>query len=173
MIAAPRVIVRRRSIPTWGVLLLVPAGAVCFLIGLSFLTVPMFGPKKTGDERAALVSMRIIQQAELIYESTYPANGFACTLAALGGDPRAGAPSPAAAQLIQADLASGLTSGYFFSASCADKVTKNGVYRYDKFAVLAVPVVPGKTGNRGFCGDQFGNIQYDPAGGTNCTQPIE
>ncbi len=28
------------------------------------------------------------------YESTYPANGYACTLTALGGDPNSGAPSP-------------------------------------------------------------------------------
>jgi type IV pilus assembly protein PilA len=155
------------------VLLLAAAGAVCFLIGLSFLTVPMFGSKKTEDERAALRSMRAIQQAEMVYESTYPANGFACTLAALGGDRSAGAPSPEAAQILQADLASGFKSGYIFSVNCTDKVTKDGIYRYNKFAVTAVPRIVGETGTRGFCGDQFGAIQYDPAGGANCTQPLE
>jgi type IV pilus assembly protein PilA len=133
----------------------------------------MFGSKKTDHERAALHSIRAIQQAEMVYESTYPAKGFACTLAALGGDPSAGAPSPTVAQLVEKDLASGIKSGYIFSVSCNDKVTKNGIYRYNKFAVTAVPQIVGKTGTRGFCGDQFGNIQYDPAGGTNCTQPLE
>jgi type IV pilus assembly protein PilA len=133
----------------------------------------MFGSKKADHERTALLSMRAIQQAELMSESMYPANGFACTLAALGGDPSAGSPSPTAAQLIQADLASGFKSGYIFSVSCTDKVTIKGVDRYISFAVTAVPQLVGKTGTRGFCGDQFGNIQYDPAGGTNCTQPVE
>jgi type IV pilus assembly protein PilA len=91
----------------------------------------------------------------------------------LGGDPSAGAPSQTVAQLVEKDLASGIKSGYIFSVSCNDKVTKNGIYRYNKFAVTAVPQIVGKTGTRGFCGDQFGNIQYDPAGGANCTQPLE
>jgi type IV pilus assembly protein PilA len=155
------------------VLLLGSAAAVCFWIKSSFLTIPMFGSEKPVDERTALRSIRAIQQAEMEYASTYPADGFACTLGELGGDPRAGAPSPVAAQLIQADLASGIKSGYSFSISCKDSVVKNGIYRYNKFAVTAVPVAVGKTGTRGFCGDQFGNIQYDPAGGANCTQPLE
>ena len=54
-----------------------------------------------------------------------------------------------------------------------DRVAKNGIYRNDKYAVTAVPQIVGKTGTRGFCGDQFGNIQYDPAGGINCSQPLE
>jgi type IV pilus assembly protein PilA len=157
----------------WAVLLLAAVGAVGFAIRLSFLTSPMFRSKKTEDERAALRSMRAIQQAEMVYESTYPANGFACSLAVLGGDRSAGAPSPEAAQILQADLASGIKSGYIFSVSCNDKVTKNGIYRYNKFAVIAVPQIVGETGTRGFCGDQFGAIQYDPAGGSNCTQPLE
>jgi type IV pilus assembly protein PilA len=173
MNAAPRLAVRWKSNLKWAVLLLAAAGAAGFLIGLSFLTIPMFGSKKTEDERAALHSIRAIQRAELLYASTYPANGFACTLAALGGDPSTGAPSPAAAQLIPTDLAFGIKSGYYFSISCTNKVTKNGVYRYNKFAVTAFPQIVGKTGTRGFCGDQFGIIQYDPAGGTNCTQPRE
>jgi type IV pilus assembly protein PilA len=158
------------SILMWAVFLL---AAVVFLIGLSFLTIPMLGSKKTEDERTAILSIRVIQQAEMVYASTYPAIGFACALAELGGDPRAGAASPAAAQLIQTDLASGFKSGYIFSITCTDKVTRNGIYRFNKFAVTAVPQLVGKTGTRGFCGDQFGSIQYDPAGGANCTQPLE
>jgi type IV pilus assembly protein PilA len=30
----------------------------------------------------------------------------------------------------------------------------------------------GKTGNRGFCSDEFGTIKQDPAGGTNCVQNV-
>ena len=133
----------------------------------------MFGSRKAEHERAALDSIRAIQRAETVYASSYPANGFACTLAELGGDPSTGAASPQAAQILKADLSAGVRSGYVFTLSCIDRVTKNGIYRNDKYAVTAVPQIVGKTGTRGFCGDQFGNIQYDPAGGINCSQPLE
>lgn len=171
MIALHRLVVPWRSISVPAGLLFAFAGAVCFVVSLSFL--PKFGPEKPADERAALRSMRAIQQAEMEYASMDPAQGFVCELAELSGDAKAGAPSPAAAQLIPADLASGTKLGYFFSVSCTDRVIMNGIYRYDKFEVTAVPVVVGKTGTRGFCGDQFANIQFDPAGGSNCTQPLE
>ena len=41
------------------------------------------------------------------------------------------------------------------------------------YKVTAVPERPGKTGNRGFCGDLSGAIAADPAGGTNCTETVE
>jgi type IV pilus assembly protein PilA len=173
MNAAARLAARWESVPVWAMPLLI-AGAVVFFLGLILLAIPLWGSiEKTKDERAALLSIRTIRLAELTYESIYPANGFACTLAALGGDPRVGAASQVAAQLIPVDLASGTKSGYAFSVNCTDSVIKNGIYRYNKFAVTAVPADVGKTGTRGFCGDQFGNIQYDPLGGNNCTQPIE
>jgi type IV pilus assembly protein PilA len=125
------------------------------------------------SEASAIRSIQAITQAQQQYESTYPANGFACSLASLGGDPSAGAPSPAAAQIIPGDLASGFNSGYLFTIGCKDKMTINSLHRYNSYTVTAVPQTVGKTGNRGFCGDQFGTIKTDPAGGANCTQPLQ
>ena len=48
--------------------------------------------RKQANETSAIQSVRTIAQAELQYNSAYPANGFACSLANLGGDPKAGAP---------------------------------------------------------------------------------
>jgi type IV pilus assembly protein PilA len=154
-------------------LLLAVGGALRYVAGVGFLGTTSFGSSQHSREIMAIESIRMVQQAEMAYESTYPANGFACTFAELGGDPSAGAASPHAAQILRADINSGSNPGYIFSISCPDPVTRNGMYRYDKFAVTAVPKLVGKTGTRGFCGDQFGNIQYDPAGGANCTQPLE
>jgi type IV pilus assembly protein PilA len=118
--------------------------------------------------------MRAISMAEVQYESTYPANGLACSLAALGGDPSSGAPTPAAAQMLQSDLASGYKSGYIFSIGNCTKVSINGTDRITGYTVTAVPQTVGKSGNRGFCGDQYGGApKYDPAGGTNCTQQLQ
>ena len=49
----------------------------------------------------------------------------------------------------------------------------NGTDRITGYQVTAVPQTVGKTGDRGFCSDQFGTIKADPAGGTNCTQAIQ
>jgi type IV pilus assembly protein PilA len=41
---------------------------------------------QTTDQRPAINSLRIIVTAEIMYSSSYPASGFACSLTALGGD---------------------------------------------------------------------------------------
>src|SRR3981189_1322270 len=48
--------------------------------------------RKQANETSAAQSVRTIAQAELQYNSAYPANGFTCSIAALGGDPKSGAP---------------------------------------------------------------------------------
>jgi type IV pilus assembly protein PilA len=75
--------------------------------------------------------------------------------------------------MLQGDLASGFKSGYIFTIGNCTKVTVNGTDRITGYTVTAVPQTVGKTGDRGFCSDQFGTIKYDPAGGTNCTQPLQ
>jgi type IV pilus assembly protein PilA len=107
------------------------------------------------------------------YNSAYPANGFSCSLAALGGQPGSGAPSAQAAQLIPADLTTGQKAGYTFAITNCSKVTVNNQDMYTSYTITAVPQAVGKTGDRGFCADENNVIKYDPAGGTNCTQPIQ
>ena len=66
---------------------------------LMLIAIPTVGSlTKRANDLSAIQSIRAISQAELQYSSTYPANGFACSLTALGGDPSDGAPSPAACQ---------------------------------------------------------------------------
>ena len=129
--------------------------------------------RKQAQETSAVQSLRTIGQAELQYNSAYPANGFSCSLATLGGDPKSGAPTAQAAQLITPDLAAGQKAGYTFAISNCTKVTVNNQDMYTSFEITAVPNSIGKTGDRGFCTDENNTIRYDPAGGTNCTQPIQ
>jgi type IV pilus assembly protein PilA len=141
---------------------------------LMLIAIPTVGSlKKRANDLSAVNSVQTITKAELQYESTYPANGYACTLVALGGDPSAGAPSPTAAQILPMDLASGFKSGYIFTITNCSKVTINGTDRITGFTVTAVPQTVGKTGDRGFCSDQFGTIKYDPAGASNCAQTLQ
>ncbi len=129
--------------------------------------------RKQADETSAVQSMRTIGQAQLQYNSAYPANGFACSLATLGGDPKSGAPTAQAAQLLTADLAAGQKAGYTFAITNCTKVTVNNQDMYTGYEITAVPNSIGRTGDRGFCTDENSTIRYDPAGGTNCTQPIQ
>ncbi len=128
--------------------------------------------RSQANETAAMEELRTINSAEIQYETNYPDHGFACGMAQLGGDVKTGAPSAQGAQLIPPDLATGYKSGYLFAITNCTKVTVNNQDVYTSFNVTAVPQSVGKTGHRGFCMDQTGEIKADPAGGTNCTQPI-
>jgi type IV pilus assembly protein PilA len=141
---------------------------------LMLIAIPTVGAlKKNANRLSAMQSIRAVQQAEMQYSSTYPTNGYACTIAALGGESSAGAPSPAAAQILQGDITSGHKSGYVISISNCQKVTVNGTDRNTSYTVTAVPETVGKTGDIGFCSDDGGPIKSDPAGGTNCTQLVQ
>ncbi|HMD78152.1 MAG TPA: prepilin-type N-terminal cleavage/methylation domain-containing protein [Terracidiphilus sp.] len=128
---------------------------------------------KHSHELSAKKSLQTIQQVQTMYESDYPSNGFACNLAYLGGDPSAGPPSPTSAQMLPQDLASGFKSGYIFAIGNCTKMTANGTDRVTSYTVTAVPATVGKSGDLGFCLDQYGAIKSDPAGGTNCTQLVQ
>jgi type IV pilus assembly protein PilA len=130
--------------------------------------------KKQANELSATQTVGAIGKAEMSYISAYPSNGYACTLAALGGDPKAGAPSAQAAQLLDPQLAAtAQKSGYTFNITNCTKVTVNSQDTYTSYEVTGVPQTVGKTGDRGFCSDENNIVKYDPAGGTNCTLNIQ
>ncbi len=154
----------RKGLPVWA-WVLIGLGAFFFIVVpllLALIAIPTVGSmRKKANDVSAIQSIRTIITAENMYEVNYSANGFACSLSALGGDPKSGPPDPRAAQLIQPDLASGVKSGYLFKITGC---TNNA------YTLTAVPLRIGSTGDRGFCADQSGIIKFDPAGGTNCTQ---
>lgn len=140
---------------------------------LMLIAIPTVGSlKKKANDLSAIQSIHTILNAENMYESNYPTNGYTCSMAALGGDPKSGAPSPTSAQLVQPDLASGLKSGYIFNISNCTKINAGGTDRITGYTVTAVPQTVGSTGDRAFCSDQSGIIKFDPAGGSNCTQTL-
>jgi type IV pilus assembly protein PilA len=161
---------RRSALPN-GFTLMELLIVIAIILILMLMAVPTIGVmKKHANETSAINSLRTIVTAEIMYSSSYPANGFACSLTALGGDPASGVPTLAAAQLIQADLASGYKSGYIFNITNCSKTTVAGTDHLNGYTVTAVPEAVGKTGDRGFCSDQNGGSpKYDPEGGTSCT----
>ena len=140
---------------------------------LMLIAIPTVGSlKKKANDLSAIQSIHTIINAQNMYESNYPTNGYACSMAALGGDPKSGAPSATAAQLIQPDLASGVKSGYIFNITNCSKVNLGGTDRITGYSITAVPETVGATGDRAFCADQSGIIKFDPAGSTNCSQTL-
>ena len=140
---------------------------------LMLIAIPTVGSlKKKANDLSAVQSIHTIINAQNMYESNYPTNGFACSMAALGGDPKTGAPTPTAAQLIQPDLASGIKSGYIFNIGPCTKINAGGTDRITGYTITAVPQTVGSTGDRAYCSDQSGIIRFDPAGGSNCTQTL-
>jgi type IV pilus assembly protein PilA len=144
---------------------------ISIILILMLMAVPTIGSmKKHANETSAINSLQTIVTAEFMYQSTYPRKGYACSLAALGGDPSLGEPSADGAQLIKPDLASGNKTGYIFSITKCVKAG-NGSDFVKGYSVTAIPETVGKTGDRGFCIDEGGGSpKYDPAGGTNCSQ---
>ena len=86
---------------------------ISIMLILMLIAIPnMLNLKATANETSAKQSLRAIQEAETQYATNFPANGFACSLAALGGNASSGAPNPQASQLLQGDLAGGEKAGY-------------------------------------------------------------
>ncbi|MGA7521206.1 MAG: type II secretion system protein [Acidobacteriaceae bacterium] len=146
---------------------------ISIMLILMLIAIPnMLNLTATANETSAIQSLRTIHEAEIEYNTTYPQNGYACTMAALGGNASSGPPTPQQAQLLQPDLASGVKSGYVFNLTNCTKTTVNNQDMYTSFEATAVPQAVGKTGHNGFCLDMTGEIKKDPAGGTNCTVPL-
>jgi type IV pilus assembly protein PilA len=147
---------------------------ISIMLILMLIAIPnMLNLKSEANETSALQSLRAIQEAETQYNAEYPANGFACSLPALGGLASSGPPSPTSAQLLQPDLAGGQKSGYTFAIVNCTKTTVNNQDMYTSYEATAVPQAVGKTGHNGYCLDMTGEIKKDPTGGTNCTVPIQ
>jgi type IV pilus assembly protein PilA len=165
----------RLTAPDEGFTLIELLIVMSIILILVTLAVPQYNKViKTTNQTSAVNSLKQIHSAELQYSSAYPANGFSCTLPALGGEPSSGAPSPQAAQVLDPRLAaSGVKSGYQFNVSNCTKQTVGNQDMFTGFQVTATPITVNKTGDLGYCMDENGLIKSDPAGATNCTQALQ
>jgi type IV pilus assembly protein PilA len=147
---------------------------ISIILILMLVAIPTAGKiRKHANELSAQKSLQTLQEAESMYESTYPTAGFACNLTSLAGEPSAGPPSATAAQVINGELATGIKNGYIFNITDCTKATVNNSDRITSYTATAVPATPGKSGDRGFCLEAGGAMKADPAGGTNCTQSVQ
>jgi type IV pilus assembly protein PilA len=147
---------------------------ISIMLILMLIAIPNFSNMKSqANETSAIQSLRAIYEAQIQYQTNYPASGFAPNLTMLGGASSSGPPTAQSAQVLDTNLSTGQKSGYTFAIVNPTKVTVNNQDMYTSYEATAVPQAVGKTGHRGFCIDQAGEIKADPTGGTNCTVPLQ
>jgi len=144
--------------------------AVAAILIIAAIAIPnLLRSRMAANEASAVGSIRAINVAAIGYNTTY-GNGFPPSLAAIGTT--AGmAVGCTNAQLIDSGLTTGTRSGYTFalqhgltqltsvSSSCS------GGYGYaDGYAIEAIPVTVGTTGQRAFCLDATGVIRFNATG---------
>ena len=130
---------------------------VAIILIIAAIAIPnLLRARMAANESSAVSAVRTLNTGEVTYYSTYPTDGYASTLVELG--PSAAnpcAPASANACLIDSVLASGTKSGYNFTVG-GTSGTPAVVYTSQ-----AAPVVVGQSGQRYFCSDQSGVIEYN------------
>jgi type IV pilus assembly protein PilA len=144
------------------ILCLFAAGVLALLIVSTIILPAVLKSKIQANETSAIASLHAISQSQLQYQTAHPADGFACSLQTLESDPT-----------LTPGLDSEQKNGYTFSVGNCNKVTVNGHDSYTSYQATAVPQTLGKTGIRGFCMTEQGDIKADPAGGVNCTDAMQ
>jgi type IV pilus assembly protein PilA len=135
---------------------------VAIILIIAAIAIPnLLRSRIAANEASAVGSLRTLNTAEITYNTSYPTQGFACTLGQMG-PVSGGTANSTAAGLIDANLASGTKSGYTFALSGC-----TGTPAVD-YKIAAAPTSPGTTGQRYFCTDSSGVIKYDATSGANC-----
>jgi len=143
---------------------------VAIILIIAAIAIPnLLRSRMAANEASAVGSVRTINTAQVTYNSTYN-DGFSTTLATLGGAAGVAA-SCNNAELVDPLLSAGQKTGYTFrvqAGTVAVTVQPAGCANpgdVDGYTVTAVPVNVGTTGQRSFCSDGSGVIQFLATGG--------
>ena len=141
---------------------------VAIILIIAAIAIPnLLRARMAANEASAVGSVRTLTTSNVTYNSTW-GNGFAPSLAVLGGV-AGGAATCDVALLIDNTLAStGQKSGYSVSyfvgspnlAAAPGCANPGG----NTFAFTALPVNPGTTGQSSFCAAEDGVVRRDPLG---------
>ncbi len=149
---------RHRKLEQWGFSVIELIVVVAVILLIAAIALPrMFNARKKASEASVVGSMRAIQIAEAVYQSTYPAKGYSPSLANLGNNGSAcETTSPTNACLIDSVLASGLKDGYIFD------LLGDGKTPDQSYTLTATPQ-SSASGPCTFSSDQSGGIQSSAA----------
>jgi type IV pilus assembly protein PilA len=133
---------------------------VAIILIIAAIAIPnLLRSRMAANEASAVGSLRTINTAEVTFATTYPAQGFAPTILALGGAaPCINALVTGACLIDDVLSTTGKKSGYTFTA------VGTGALPMVQYTGTAIPTVLGQSGQRAFFSDQSGVIRYDATG---------
>ena len=132
--------------------------AVVFFVLSFFFVLPQLSrTREAWNEAGAVNVLRKINTAQVTYGATYPHKGAASTLVELGPPPDGKEPSENAADLIDAQLVTGETSGYRVTLSPGPRDTKGSMASY---TISAQPLQYERTGCRSFFTDESAVVRW-------------
>ena len=147
---------------------------VAIILVIAAIAVPsLLHSRIAANEASAVYSIRTVNTAQTTYATTYPEIGYADSLNKLAS-PLSGPTSSNNAGVLDwvlgCNAASCPKSGYDFTIA---NVTSGGPgMPVNSYSVYGTPSSIGVSGKHGFCSDDMNPVLLDPAGGTNCTDPL-
>jgi len=135
---------------------------VAVLLVIAAIAIPsLLHSNLSENESSAVSSLRMLNSSCASYAMLY--GGYPRNLSNLGSDGSAGS---AAADLIDAALASGTKNGYVFTYTPGASGVNGNVLSY---TITANPISPGTSGQRAFFTDQSGVIRANKAGAADAS----
>jgi type IV pilus assembly protein PilA len=144
---------------------------VAIILIIAAIAIPnLLRARIAANESSAVAAVRTLNTAQISYNSTYPTVGYAATLDNLSGTSCTGAPTSAAACLIDTVLGNApyTKSGYTFAMA----VTTGGSPSLNVgYQASTAPLNPNQTGVRYFCSFEDAVVRSGAASlaGTACT----
>jgi type IV pilus assembly protein PilA len=132
---------------------------VAIILIIAAIAIPnLLRAKIAANESSAAASVRSIVTANIEYNTSYPAVGFAATLGALGpADASCSVgPSSANACIVDFVLGSGVKSGYQLASVGLTPINAANT----QFTASAIPSTLNSTGVKGFCAVEDGVVRY-------------
>jgi len=140
---------------------------VTIILIISAIAIPnLMKSKMSANETAAVGALKALTESAVMYSNSY--GGFPQAMSnrvPSGGGPVA---SSAAADLIDSGLATGVKSGYKFTFTVVATDPAGNVVSY---AITAVPVTPGSTGQKAYYTDESGTIRVSNSGTADSSSP--
>lgn len=132
---------------------------VAIILIIAAIAIPnLLRSRIAANEASAVSGIRAITTAEHAYSAAYPDIGFTCSLSSLGPPPSGQTPSTTGSDILDPVISAGIKSGYSFAlANCSGTPISN-------YQSSAAPITVGGSGQRAFCSDGSGIIQYSTDG---------
>ncbi len=141
---------------------------VAIILIIAAIAIPnLLRARISANESSAASSVRTTNTGQISFLSTYPATGYAASMAVLGPPAATGCPATGPVvtnaclidwALSQASTVATAKSGYYFGVGNPAGGPPNLGY-----TVGGAPAAFNQSGVRGFCSNEDGVIQYDPS----------